>query len=504
MSAREDRLAGLALFALVALLAARHAAAQGEIPARPEELRFPPTTFTIPDASAMHHRLRNGIVVLVDEDHTLPLARVTLAVTAGDLLDPPERIGLAGITAAMLRRGGAGPWDAAAFDARADRLAIDLDSIGARRRSGVTLDSASAVLPEALAMLAALVREPRFAPERLEVIRGNLGESLARREDDPLAVLDREWLALLFGAADTTDREMRPAHLAALTTEQLAAFHRAHWRPDGAVIAVSGDVTAGEVVATLDRLLGDWAVAGSAPPAPVAPPLPPPPASGVYLRDFAVPQAKVFLGHRTGARRGWDDPDEAPLAVLVEVLGGDGAVSRLRRRLRAEEGIAYRARARISLGTEHPGALQLFLETDNRNAARALYLARAELLRVRDEPVPETELRLAKRSLLDLFPLLFESAEERAGRFAEDVLLGRPHEYWASYRRRLEAVTAADVQAAARRHLRPQDLVAVVVGDRARILAGAREDSIAIDRLLGGLRTLPPRDPLTLEPRGGE
>ena len=492
-----------ATITLAALLAAPPAVAQAEIPARPEQLRFPPSTFTIPEAPA-RHRLRNGIVVLVEEDHALPLVQVTLAVGAGDLLDPPERIGLAGLTAAMLRRGGAGPWDAAAFDARADRLAAELDSIGARRRSGVTLDAASALLHESLPLLAAMVREPRFAPERFETIRGNVRESFSRREDDPLAVLDREWLALLFGEADSIDREMRPEHLAAITRDHLAAFHAAHWRPDRVVIAVSGDVRAADAVAALDRLLGDWAPAGSAPAPPALPPLAPPPAAGLYLRDFPVPQAKVALGHRIAARRGWDDPDEAPLAVLAEVLGGDGAVSRLRRRLRAEEGIVYRARARIGMGTEHLGALQIVLETDNRNAARALRIARAELLRMRDEPVPEGELRLAKRAILDLFPLLFESAEQRAGRFAEDVLTGRPHEYWESYRRRLEAVTAADVQEAARRHLRPEELVAVVVGDRAAIAAGAREDGILLERLLGGLRALPPRDPLTLEPRGGQ
>jgi zinc protease len=199
-------------------------------------------------------------------------------------------------------------------------------------------------------------------------------------------------------------------------------------------------------------------------------------------------------------RRGWDDPDEPALLVLAEVLGGDGAVSRLRRRLRAEEGLAYRARARITLGLDGPGTLQIYLETAPAHAARALSLTRAELRFLRDEPVPEPELALAKGSLLDLFPLLFDSAERRSGRAAEDVLLGRPHAYWARYRDRIAAVTARDVQAAARRHLRPDELVALIVGDRAEVLTGARADGVDLAKLLGPLRELPRRDPLTLSP----
>ncbi len=472
--------------------------AMAQVPPRPGDLRFAPRTFALPDAERMRHTLKNGMPVYVDEDHSLPLVQIHLAVDAGDFLDAPERIGLAGLAGALLRRGGAGSWDADTFDARADALAADIDSLGGTTRSGASLDCGSRVLAEALPLFAAMVRAPRFDAARLAQLAGNLRESFGRREDDPLDVLDREWGWLLFGGDHVGVREMRPAHLGAVSRDDLVAFHRAHWRPGRMVIAVSGDVKATEIVRTLDGLLGDWKDAGAAA-SPAAAPLAPAPAAGLYVRDWPGPQAKVMLGHRGPVRQGWDDPDEAALQVLAEVLGGDGAVSRLRRRLRAEEGLAYRANARLTLGLKSPGTVQLFLETDARRAARALALARGELLRLRDEPVPEVELELAKRSLLDLEPLLFDSAERRAGRFAEDELLGRPHAYWARRRERFAAVTARDVQRVAQRHLRPQELVAVVVGDRAALLAGAAADGVALERLFGPLNALPRRDPATLE-----
>ena len=88
-----------------------------------------------------------------------------------------------------------------------------------------------------------------------------------------------------------------------------------------------------------------------------------------------------------------------------------------------------------------------------------------ELCRLQRDPVPATELETAKRSLLARFPLLFDGAEAVAGRYAEDELLGRPHEYWADYRQRLHRVTGADVRRAARRFLDPGGVALLVVGD---------------------------------------
>ncbi|HXT22152.1 MAG TPA: hypothetical protein VN923_15470, partial [Thermoanaerobaculia bacterium] len=219
----------LAAFALASALAA-------QVPPRPDDLRFPPRVVTIPDPAGMRHALRNGIPVFVAEDHSLPLVQVSLAVAAGDFQDPPDRIGLAGLTGALMRRGGAGAWDADAFDARADLLAADLDSLGAGTRSGASLDCGSRVLAEALPLFAAMVRTPRFDAARFERALGNLRESLGRREDDPLAVLDREWSWLLLGPDHFASRQVKPEQLAAMTRDDLVAFHRRNWRPSRMVL----------------------------------------------------------------------------------------------------------------------------------------------------------------------------------------------------------------------------------------------------------------------------
>jgi zinc protease len=187
---------------------------------------------------------------------------------------------------------------------------------------------------------------------------------------------------------------------------------------------------------------------------------------------------------------------------MNEILGGSGAVSRLRARLRFELGLIYRGSASYGVGLGEPGEFEVFLETDNANAGRVVSLALDEIRRLREIPVGEAELAVAKKSLIDGFPLLFDTAAEVAGRLAEDEYLGRPHAYWDTWRRQVEAVTAADVQRAAQEHLHPERMIVLAVGRWGEITAGAGKDGVDLARLAGGPATaITARDPVTLEAR---
>ena len=113
--------------------------------------------------------------------------------------------------------------------------------------------------------------------------------------------------------------------------------------------------------------------------------------------------------------------------VMTEVLDGSGTVSRLRSRLRSEAALVYRVRTSFGIGlpssTADPGLFEIFLEVDPDHAGSALALVLDEIERLRREPVSETEIQLARRSLVDAFPLLFDGSEQLVGRLAEDALL---------------------------------------------------------------------------------
>lgn len=482
----------IALFVALGLVAA---AASPQIPPRPaiplhpEDLRFPSSSFAPPDPAGMRFELANGIPVYVVPDRGLPLVDVVLALPVGDLDERSGEAGLASMTAAMLRRGGAGELDPERLDDEIDALGARIQTVGASARSVIALDCGSEALDRGLELLASIVREPRFDAERLAQAKSNLEASLAAQDDDPRRLLEREWLRLVHGHSSLRGRRLTAEAVAAFTPDALADFHRRYYGPEGAVFAVSGDVDGETVVGRLDELFGGWAVSdrgetpvarsggdgletneaggrpGEQPAAAAAMP-------GWWILDRPGSQAAISLGHRGAVFDSWDDPDRWALLLFVEILDGPGAVSRLRSRLQLGEGLVYRVLTyfdidppRRARGVEQAGEFRVFLETAPESAAEAVGAVLQELRRLQRDLVPATELETAKQSVLARFPLFFDRAEAVAGRYAEDELLGRPHEYWADYRERLRGVTGADVRRAAQRFVDPGDVALLVVGD---------------------------------------
>ena len=486
-----SRVLALALLAAAVVPVPASVSAQA-IPERPEYLRFPASVFEPPPVSGLRFELGNGLPVYVVPDRGLPLVDVVVALPVGDRTEAPGEDGMASMTAAMARRGGAG-------ESGPDELDDEIDALGARiqassswGRTVLVLDSGSESLDRGLELLASIVFEPRFDEARLEQAKENLRVSLLAEADDPRAVLEREWLRLVHGPASPRSRRLTQASIAAFDRDALARFHRRHWSSRGAVIAASGDVDAEALVARLDELFGGWKPrppeadakglpqglsaesAEQAAPAAVSP--------GWWTIDSPGPQAALAFGHRGALFDSWDDPDRWASMLLTEILDGPGAVSRLRSRLQLEEGLTYRVLTHFDLDViaaaadsdrgHRMGEFRVFLETAPESAVAAASVVLEEVRRLLRDEVPENEIAAARQSLLARLPLLFDRAEAIAGRYAEDELLGRPHEYWAVYRERLLAVTAADIREAARRFLAPEESVLLVVGGRK---AGSRD-----------------------------
>ena len=512
------------MFGLFVALGLVAAAAAPQIPPHPEALRFEPSSFAPPDPAGMRFELANGLPVYVVPDRSLPLVDVVLAVPVGDLDEQSAEAGLASMTAAMLRRGGAGDLDPDRLDDDIDALGARIQTVAASARSVIALDCGSEGLDRGLELLAAIVLEPRFDAERLTQAKGNLEVSLAAQDDDPRRLLEREWLRLVHGGSAPRGRRLTREAVAAFTSEALADFHRRHYGPEGAVFAVSGDVDAEAVVARLDELFGDWTAPdeGDRPAAgpsaggpeadqvadgqadegqagdPAAAAAAAGASPGWWIIDRPGPQAAIAIGHRGAAFASWDNGDRWALLLLTEILDGPGAVSRLRSRLQLGEGLVYRVLTTFDIdplrsgwGPEHAGEFRVFLETAPESAAEAAAAVLRELRRLQRDAVPAAELETAKQSVLARFPLLFDRAEAIAGVYAEDELLGRPHEYWARYRQRLQGVTAADVRRAAERFLDPRGLVLLVVGDWNAVREGSGVSELR--RLLGPPRPLQDR-----------
>ena len=469
-------------------------------PARPSDLKYGPLDFQVPDATKYRHQLSNGIPVYVAEDHALPLVNVSITLRAGAFLDPAGRPGLAARTGAMIRRGGAGSLSAEQFDERADFLAANVSSFGGGTSSGASLNCITGVVDESLDLFFQMLKSPRFEQERIDVERENQLEDMKQRNDDPETISDREWGWLMRGQEHFTAKELTRDELYAVTRDEMVDFHRKYWRPDNMVIAVSGDVNPQDILAKLERHFADFKVTGPAVPWPPPPPKYTPQA-GVYYVDKDIPQGRVVLGHLGYQRKDWNDPEAFALALMNDILGGGGFTSRLVKRIRSDEGLAYSAGSSYGVGEFWPGVFEAYYQSKSETVALAAKIALEEIERIRTQPVSEDELTVSKNSFIDVFPRRFESAGQIASIFADDEYMGRPHDYWKTYRDRMRAVTADELMRAAQKHLQPDQVVLLIVGKWADIEPGDADHRAAMAQFNGGKFTrLPLRDPLTLQP----
>jgi zinc protease len=242
----------------------------------------------------------------------------------------------------------------------------------------------------------------------------------------------------------------------------MVQFHQAHYVPDRAAIAFAGDITLADARKLVETKLAGWKKAGT-PVAEVKDPAPSGPPK-IYLinRPNSV-QTTFSLGGQSMKRT---DPDYERLNVANRVLGG--TMGRLFRHLREEKGYTYGIGSGFS-ATRHIGLWtgSTSVRTDVTEAALTDFLA--ELAMMRDTPVPADELADAKNAIVASFALSLESPPQMLSYYTDNWIYGLPADYWDTYPARISAVTAADVQAAARKYWDPSRLQIVAVGDATKI-----------------------------------
>jgi predicted Zn-dependent peptidase len=471
------------------------------IPSHPRDLKFSPLKFDVPDPAKYAHKLANGIPVYVAEDSTLPLVSISVLLRAGEFVEPKDQPGVAPLTASLMREGGAGDLTAEQFDERADFLAADISSWAHDTQAGADLDCLTSQLDPALDLFFAMLRSPRFQQSRIDTEKAQTLEGMKQRNDDARSIQGREWSWLMNGMEHYSTRELTRKQLEAVSREGMIAFHKAWWRPENMIVAVSGDVKSDSILAKLNERFASWKATGPKLPWPPAPPAYEP-KPGLYHVEKDIPQGRVFIGHR-GAK--WDpkfeNPDFYALMVMNDILGGGGFTSRITKRIRSDEGLAYSAGSAYGIGTYWPGTFRVSFQTKSPTVAYAAKIALEEIRRIQRDPVGDDELTTSKNSFIDTFPREFESAADIVGAFAGDDYIGRPHAYWVRFRDNIRAVTAEDVRRVARNYLRPDAVTFLVVGRWAEIEKGDAGGKAKMSEFFEGkVAHLPLRDPLTLEP----
>ncbi len=407
--------------------------------------------------------LANGLRVWMVPTGRRGLGYAELLVRGGASTTAADEAGLATLVADLLDEGAM----------QGERVLTSLeisdeaDRLGARLRTAATYDAITASvevvqprLPDALALLAAIVVRPTFPGEEFERRRSLQVGRLLESRDETRWMADQTLRAVLYGTDDPYGLPLLgdSGDLAGLQRSRVVRYHQRHFTPQNSILIVVGDADSDVVNGAIEDGFGTWV--GDTPAFVPARPSPPALRPEVYVVDKpGAPQSEIRVG-AIGAPR--STPDYFALTVLNTILGG-AFTSRLNSTLREEKGFTYGAFSRFQLGVR-PGPFEARTAVHTPVTAEAVSDILAEIERLRDEPVRTAELERAKRYVALRLPRRFETAAGRGGQMSALALYGLAPDYFDGYVEGILAVTADQVRQVARRHLDASNLVIVIAG----------------------------------------
>jgi zinc protease len=353
-----------------------------------------------------------------------------------------------------------------------EQIGALLDDLGATRTYFTQLTELSVEangmardLPLMLDIIADELRRPAFAAAELAKARKDLENDYLRADDDTSTRAQQRLGQLAFAAGHPYHPAARAAKLrslAAITEDELRAFHRARYGASGMILAIAGDVDPVATIALVEKLFGD-APAGQRASFAALPRTQPVAGmrEAVTLRGKA--NMNIVMGSASGLRRA--DPDYEAALVANAALGQSGLSSRIGRRVRDTEGLTYSIYSRFLQSEELDGVWLVNVNVAPPNLARAIRSTREELQKYAREGATDAEVEAQKSFFAGNFRIGLGSNAGIAAALANAEKFGFGPRYLDEFPARIGAVTTEQANAAMRKHFFPDRLHLIVAGD---------------------------------------
>ncbi|SER48522.1 M16 family metallopeptidase [Sphingobium sp. YR768] len=436
-------------------------------PPAPTKIAEPPIEpvkdLDFPDVE--HATLKNGIPVVFARRTAVPTVRVSVAFDAGNAADDKAKLGTAGLTTALLDEGTT-TRSSVQIAEEQERLGASISAGNSMDRTNVGLFALKPNLDASLGLLADVIRNPAFAPAEVERLRGQVLTSIAAEKTEPMAIAQRMLPPMLYGQAHPYGIPFTGSGtetgVKAVTRADLTAFHDTWMRPDNATIFVAGDTTLAELLPLLEKRFGDW----KAPASPKGAKLfrmdrMMRPAKIVLIDKPQSPQSMILAGLLTN-KSGTDNP--VILQTANEVLGGSTS-SRLWMDLRETKGWAYGVGTALS-GVKETIPLLVYAPVQTDKTGESIVTLRKDISEyLTSKGTTEAERNQIINGQILSLPGSFETSSDLLGAMMRNSLIGRPDDYYETLPKVYRAMTAAEMDKAAREAINPDRLIWVVVGD---------------------------------------
>jgi zinc protease len=427
-----------------------------------KDLKFPALRQpTIPNPEVF--TLSNGMKVYLLEHHELPIVSGFALVRTGNLFDPPDKKGLAEVTGSIIRSGGTKTKTGDQIDEALENIAASIESNIGEERGTVSFSCLKENTDQVLALYHDILTAPEFRQDKLDLAKTQLRSAIARRNDEPAGIVNREFQSIVFGRTSPYGWMIEYSDVDNIQRQDLIEFYKRYYFPANITMAVYGDFSTADMKARLERQFADWTY--NQPPVPKFPEFKSKPDSGIFLAEKSdVTQTFFEIGHIGGML---SDKDYPALQVAADILGS-GFTSRLMRKVRTELGFAYSIGANWGAGYAHPGLFEISGSTKSGSTAQTIEVIEQELERLRTSEVTDEELKTAKDTVLNSFVFFFDTPAKTLNRLVLYDYFGYPRDFIFRYQKAVATVTKADVLRVSKQYLKPSDLTIVAVGNAAQ------------------------------------
>ncbi len=448
----------LTSLAAAALLAAA-VPALAQSPELEELLKRKPALRPFTPLPPQRLQLANGMLILLQEDHELPLMQGYALIRGGSREEPAAKAGLVEVFGSAWRTGGTATTTGDALDDYLEARAAKVETWGGFDSTGISWNCLKERFDDTFKVVVELLeKQPPFPQDKIDLAKTRIDTAISRRNDDPDGIAWRESRRLAYGKDTPYGRIAEYATVAAITRDDLADWHRTYVVPNNIVMAVWGDFDSAAMRTRLKQAFGSWPKGAPARAAQAAFPGPKP---GVYfISKEDVTQSKIQMVH-LGTRR--DSPDFYALEVMNEFYGG-GFSSRLFTNVRSKKGLSYYVFGRVGTEYDYPGLFTTGLGTKSEGTSKGVEALLEEIDLLRKAPPTPDELKKAKDAILNSFIFRIDSKDKILHQKVSDAFHGYPPDLLERYQGGIEKVTAEDVFRVAKQYVDKSKLAVLVVG----------------------------------------
>ncbi|MFD3000003.1 insulinase family protein [Pontibacter toksunensis] len=405
-----------------------------------------------------HFTLKNGLKVYVVENHKQPVVSMSLVLDRDPILEG-DKAGYVQAAGQMMRTG--------TTNRSKDQFDEQVDFIGADLGFSSTGFNASALkkhLPTLVDLTTDALLNPKFTQEELDKVKKQMKANLAQSKDNPDAIASRTRNLVLYGKDHPYGELMTEASVDNIALQDIQNYYSTYFKPNIGYLAVVGDVTPKEMKKLLKKSFRKWEK-GNVPEVKYDLPQRPEQTQVVIVDRPSSVQSSLVLTNPADLKPGAEDAVAASL--MNNILGG-GMDSRLFQNLRETHGYTYGAYSSVN-NDEILGRFNANANVRNAVTDSAVTEFMNELNKIRSQRVSDEELRDAKAYIMGSFGRGLENPATVAVYAINTARYGLPADYYANYLKKVEAVTAEDVQRAAQKYINPDKMYVVAVGNASEV-----------------------------------